>query len=79
MRWLPLLGSRQPPRAGTSRSFFDSVSPSKLIHLASNQGCPGHLLYLGLLVHAAPRLLEVSGRLSRSSAGGGLFLPGVAR
>eukprot|EP00959_Pyramimonas_sp_CCMP1952_P284822 5954603-Pyramimonas_sp.AAC.1 len=59
--------------------FFDSVSPHKLMHLAIKHQCPAYLLYLGLLVHASPRALEVSRMLSAIPKAGESILAGCSQ
>ena len=56
--------------------FFDSVEPHKLVHLAVKMEYPLHLLYLGILVHEAPRILEVGGYVSDIIDGGNGILAG---
>eukprot|EP00959_Pyramimonas_sp_CCMP1952_P066719 1392832-Pyramimonas_sp.AAC.1 len=46
------------------KRFFDSIDPHRLVGFAMNMDYPVHLLYLGVLVHAAPRVLEVGGFVS---------------
>eukprot|EP00959_Pyramimonas_sp_CCMP1952_P176349 3684972-Pyramimonas_sp.AAC.1 len=43
------------------KRFFDSIDPHRLVGFALKMDDPVHLLYLGFLVHAAPRVLEVGG------------------
>eukprot|EP00959_Pyramimonas_sp_CCMP1952_P209534 4383737-Pyramimonas_sp.AAC.1 len=41
--------------------FFDTVDPCRLAGFALKMGYPVHLLHPGIIMHEAPRILEVGG------------------
>eukprot|EP00959_Pyramimonas_sp_CCMP1952_P372309 7796470-Pyramimonas_sp.AAC.1 len=56
--------------------FFDTVVPARLVAVACDLNFPPHSLYLGLLIHVAPRMLESSVFCSDLISSGIGVLPG---
>ena len=59
MKWRGTWGGRRSPCIGAWK-FYDSVSPDLLVSLATQLQYPPLHLYMGMLVHAAPRVLRTS-------------------
>eukprot|EP00959_Pyramimonas_sp_CCMP1952_P020209 426418-Pyramimonas_sp.AAC.1 len=57
------------------KKIFDTVVPARLVRLACALRFPPHLLCVGLLVHAAPRVLESNGFCSQVIPAGIGVLP----
>eukprot|EP00959_Pyramimonas_sp_CCMP1952_P104783 2190122-Pyramimonas_sp.AAC.1 len=65
------------PRGGDVRRPEEhGLVPARLVSFACDLKFPPHLLYLGLMIHVAPRMLESSGFCSELISSGIGVLPG---
>eukprot|EP00959_Pyramimonas_sp_CCMP1952_P349492 7322959-Pyramimonas_sp.AAC.1 len=61
------------------KKLFDTVNPCRLAGLAVKMCYPLFLLYLGIVLHEAPRILEVQGFCSDLIPTGMGVLPGCGQ